>query len=104
MNYTCPNCHRRTHLVNGCGCDPNNVPTVPCGGIVRRLFSALNHPAGSDARKRLNLDAFTSEYLPSHKYLVKIPFPNHPTQRHLNHTLRTKTEALAYLVAQMEAK
>jgi len=68
--------------------------------IQRRRFTALQHPKGSPERDRLNLDAETSEYMPSHKYLVRQPLA-HPTQAFIHHTVRTKREAKT-LAARLE--
>lgn len=67
--------------------------------IQRRTFEAATHPPDSAERARLNLDPLTSEYLTSHRYLVRRPAlmsdgtPN-PAQRFHTYTCRTKTEAL----------
>ena len=38
--------------------------------IARRTFEAKKFPKGSEARKRLNRNPITSEYIPSEKFIV----------------------------------
>jgi hypothetical protein len=38
--------------------------------VARRTFEALQFPKGSPDRTRLNADVLTSEYMPSHKYML----------------------------------
>ena len=38
--------------------------------VVKRTFEARRHPPGSEARIRLNQDARSSEYMPSHRYML----------------------------------
>ncbi len=38
--------------------------------VIKRTFAARRHPPGSAARTRLNRDARTSEYMPSHRYML----------------------------------
>jgi len=64
--------------------------------ILTRTFQAKK-AHDPEKRKALNLDALTSEYMPSHRYLIREPFPNHPTQEHISHTFRTKAEAEEWL-------
>jgi hypothetical protein len=64
--------------------------------ILRRTFQAAK--ANTEAeRAELNGDALTSQYYPSQRYLVREPFPNHPTQKHIGHTFRTRKEAEAWV-------
>ncbi len=53
--------------------------------IVRRTFEAEKYPKGSLDRERLNLNAATSEYMPSHRYAVD------------RQSFRTKREAIAFV-------
>ena len=68
----------------------------------RRTFEAKKFPKGSADRDRLNLDALTSEYSPSYKYLVREVAlmsdgsPN-TAQGHHNREFRTKLEAELYI-------
>ena len=39
--------------------------------LLRRTFNAAKHPPGSDERKILNADPVTSEYMTSHKFMVR---------------------------------
>jgi hypothetical protein len=70
------------------------------GEVLRRTFEAQKHPKGSADRARLNLDPLTSEYMPSHRYLLRTPAlmsdgtPN-PVQKFYDNTYRTKAEAEA---------
>jgi hypothetical protein len=65
--------------------------------IQRRTFAAKLATEPSE-RARLNLDALTSEYMPSHRYIVQEPLPyDHPTQKHFNHTFRSKSDAETWL-------
>jgi hypothetical protein len=72
--------------------------------ILPRTFEANQHPKGSQERARLNEDALTSEYYPSHKYLLRIQAvmndgtPN-PVQKWHDYTYRTKREAQAELAS-----
>lgn len=59
--------------------------------VIRRTFEAAKHPAGSEERTRLNLRAETSEYMPSHRYML-------PGGK----SFRTKREALAHVEAQQK--
>lgn len=68
----------------------------------RRTFEAAQHGKESEERARLNRDALTSEYMPSHRYIVKEPAlmsdgRQNPTQQFFNHTFRTKGEAEAFI-------
>ena len=56
--------------------------------ILRRTFTALQYPKGSEARTQLNASWITSEYMPSHRYGLV----NDDGSR-LPYTYRTKTEA-----------
>jgi len=66
--------------------------------VIRRTFEAAKHPAGGSRRQELNERTETSEYMPSHRYMVQWPAlmsdgsPN-PAQSHHNRTFRTKAEA-----------
>jgi len=53
--------------------------------IKRRTFEAKKHAKGSEERKKLNLNAETSEYMPSYKYLL--------VDGNFNRSFRTKKEA-----------
>ena len=105
MQYShniCPVCTRDNSFVNACGCDPGNVPTFPFLLVVRRLFSAANHPPESPARAQLNRDVFTSEYMPSYRYMIRAPFlmsdgSVNPVQPTIDHTFRSRTEAKFWL-------
>ena len=72
--------------------------------ILPRTFEANQHPKGSQERARLNEDALTSEYYPSHKYLLRIQAlmkdgtPN-PVQKWHDYTYRTKRQAQAELAS-----
>lgn len=66
--------------------------------VVRRTFEAAKHPKKSAERARLNEDAITSEYLPSHRYAIRYPFimsdgRQNPIQPFMTHTYHTKAEA-----------
>lgn len=68
----------------------------------RRTFEANKFPKGSPERERLNLDALTSEFNPSYRYLVREVAlmsdgsPN-TAQGHHDHSFRTKLEAELYI-------
>ncbi len=64
--------------------------------ILRRTFAASKTSDPAE-RASLNLDALTSQYYTSHRYLVRVPFPNHPTQKYTSHTFRTRAEAQAFI-------
>ncbi len=57
--------------------------------VFKRTFAARRHPPGSPLRTRLNRDARTSEYMPSHRYMLVddkgVPAP---------YSYRTKSEAV----------
>lgn len=57
--------------------------------VIRRTFEAKKHPKGSPERTRLNMDAVTSEYLPSYRYQV--------VGRRFGSAFRTKAEAQAFI-------
>lgn len=59
---------------------------------LRRTFEASKFHKGSTERAKLNEDVLTSEYMTSHKYLLRVPF-NPPAQPFFNETFRTKREA-----------
>jgi hypothetical protein len=59
--------------------------------ITRRTFEAAKHPKGSPERARLNLDAVTSEYMPSYRYELKMTGAVNGSR-----SFRTKREAEAY--------
>lgn len=66
--------------------------------VIRRTFEAAKHPKGSEERARLNMNAETSEYMPSMRYMVRWPFlmndgTPHPTQPFQHGSYRTKKEA-----------
>lgn len=68
--------------------------------VLRRTFEARQYPKDSPERARLNLEALTSEYMPSYRYLVRRPFlmsdgSTHPTQPFIENAFRTKAEAEA---------
>jgi hypothetical protein len=52
---------------------------------IRRTFEAKQHPPQSAERARLNLRAETSEYYPSHRWMVR--------DGDTAHTFKTKAEA-----------
>lgn len=56
--------------------------------IVRRTFSALKYPEGSEERNALNNDWLTSEYMPSYRYGLR-----NWDGSHTPFTFRTKGEA-----------
>lgn len=56
--------------------------------IIRRTFEASKKPAGSPERAILNLDARTSEYMPSYRYIAKGEI--------YSSSFRTKREAEAF--------
>jgi hypothetical protein len=68
--------------------------------ILRRTLEANRYPKGSPERARLNEDALTSEYYPSHKYLLRVQAlmndgtPN-PAQKWHDYSYPTKREAQA---------
>ena len=64
--------------------------------ILMRTFAAREAYDPAE-RARLNLDALTSEYMPSHRYLIREPFHNHPNQRWISHTFRTRKEAESWI-------
>lgn len=41
--------------------------------LLRRTFAAKLHPKGSPERDALNNDVVTSEYMPSYRYVVRVP-------------------------------
>ena len=45
-------------------------PNIMNYEIIKRNFEALKHPQGSEARKRLNQNDVTSEYMPSYHWEV----------------------------------
>ncbi len=61
--------------------------------IVRRTFEAAKHPKGSAERTRLNLEAATSEYMPSYRYMI--------AGSGTNWTFRSKAEAEAELTLRL---
>lgn len=69
--------------------------------VLPRTFKARNEPVGSAARAGYNADPLTSEYMPSHRYLVRRPAvmsdgsPN-PSQAFHDSTFPTKRQAEAY--------
>jgi hypothetical protein len=72
--------------------------------LLKRTFTARNHPKDSAERKTLNEDVLTSEYMPSYKFLVREPFlmsdgSANPRQPFVNRPFTTKAEAVAYLSA-----
>jgi hypothetical protein len=69
--------------------------------ILKRTFEALKYGQGTPKRMELNKDALTSEYFPSSKWLLRVPFimsdgTPHPTQKYLDYEFRTKKEAKEY--------
>lgn len=75
---------------------------IPEVQILRRTFEANRYPKGSQERARLNEDALTSEYYPSHKYLLRVQAlmsDGTPdlAQKWQDYTYRTKREAEAAL-------
>ncbi len=70
--------------------------------LIRRTFAAKQHPPGSPERSILNLDAATSEYTTSRRYLLRRPAvmddgTPHPTQKFWDADFTTKMEAEAAL-------
>ena len=66
--------------------------------ILHRTFEANQFPKGSPERARLNEDAPTGEYDPSHKYLLRIQAfmedgKLNPRQKWHDYISRTKREA-----------
>lgn len=61
--------------------------------VARRTFEARKSPAGSPERAKLNEDWLTSEYLPGHKYGLRMADGSHTP-----FTFSTKAEAMARAV------
>ena len=62
--------------------------------LIKRTFEAKKYPKGSAQRKKLNMDARTSEYMTSEKYRVitRVKFA-HGGIGELEENFRTKTLA-----------
>ena len=63
--------------------------------IIKRTFEALNFAPDSKERKLLNMDASTSEYMKSKKYLFLVHVPETETRLPITHTTSFETKAEA---------
>lgn len=64
---TCPTCGHTGHIVNQCGCDPHNIPTVPirAGQFIPRWTSTNTELPDVEAGDRVFV--IVVEVLPGHK-------------------------------------
>lgn len=75
--------------------------------VLKRTFEASEHPADSVARLIANRDVLTSQYMTSHRYMVRwLAFMTDGTpstaQKYFTSTFRTKGEAEAYALTVKE--
>jgi hypothetical protein len=66
--------------------------------VLRRTFEAKTHPEMSEKRAELNMDALTSVYFSSYKYMTREPAlmsdgSQNPSQKFKDKIFRTKREA-----------
>ena len=69
---------------------------------IRRTFAATKATSEAE-RQELNRDALTSQYYPSHKYLVNWPI-NSQAQQFVSMTFPTKAKAEAWIADHQEGK
>lgn len=74
----------------------DTVEVLPAARVARRTFEAKKFPKGSHERARLNLDALTSEYMPSYRY-VGYDGTSQPSGRPNQQSFRTRGEADAWI-------